>query len=257
MSSGMSLFSATPKPTVPDGLRVYAIGDVHGRTDLLDDLHARILDDLERRPVPRVQMVYLGDYVDRGPDSPGVIDRLLAPPPRGWQRICLGGNHEDMMLNALDDPEGEAGLWLMNGGIATLRAYMDAAGVAMDGDPIGAVARLRDVLPAKHRAFLRALHDTHRVGGYLFVHAGVRPGVPLEEQDPMELRWIRRPFLDSAADFGAFVVHGHTITPRPEARRNRLGIDTGAFDSGVLTAVALEGTTRRFLATEGQTGFYI
>ncbi|EKV29545.1 Metallophosphoesterase [Caenispirillum salinarum AK4] len=252
----MSLFSGSAKPAVPEGLRVYAVGDVHGRVDLLDDLHARIRADLARRPADRVQLVYLGDYVDRGPDSPAVIDRLLAPPPRGWQRICLGGNHEDMMVKALADPEGEGPLWLMNGGLATVRAYMDEAGEAMGGDPVGGVTRLRTVLPAEHRAFLAGLRDTHRVGGYLFVHAGLRPGVPLEEQDPKEMRWIRRPFLNSDADFGAFVVHGHTITAKPEARRNRLGIDTGAFDSGVLTAVALEGTTRRFLATDGAPGFY-
>lgn len=204
----------------------------------------------------RVQVVYLGDYVDRGPDSPGVVDRLLTPPPHGWERVCLGGNHEEMLLNALSDPD-DVPLWLVNGGLATMRAYLDAAGEDVGGDPVGAVARLGQVIPPAHMAFFKALKTTHQVGGYLFVHAGLRPGVPLECQDPREMRWIRRPFLDSDADFGACVVHGHTITAKPEIRRNRLGIDTGAFESGVLTAVALEGTTRRFIATDGPPGSYI
>lgn len=251
MFRSMNLFANGPRASIPDGLRVYAIGDIHGRADLLDDLHARILCDLERRPVARAQIIYLGDYVDRGPDSPGVIDRLLASPQYGWQRVCLGGNHETMMLDALEDPDGAAPLWLINGGLATVRAYMAIAGESMDGDPVGAVARLRKVLPASHHAFLRSLRNAYHLGGYLFVHAGVRPGVALKDQDPMELRWIRRPFLESGDDFGAVVVHGHTITARPAIRHNRIGIDTGAYESGVLTALALEGASRRFIATKG------
>lgn len=239
--------------TLPSGLRLYAVGDIHGRADLLDALLARITRDVRARPAERVRLVFLGDYVDRGPDSHAVIDRLCEPLPEGWERVCLRGNHEDMMTAALADPR-EADLWLINGGIETLGSYFEAAGEAMPGDTRTAIAAMSRILPAGHSAFLRDLHDMHRCGGYLFVHAGVRPGVPLEAQNATDLHWIRGPFLRSDADFGCVVVHGHTITHVPEERPNRIGIDTGAFASDILTALVLEGPTRRFLQTN-QRGF--
>lgn len=231
---------------IPSGLRIYAVGDVHGRSDLLDALHARIVGEVARERPREVRLVYLGDYVDRGPDSFGVVERLLAPLPAGWRRVCLRGNHEDMMLKALAEVE-HGDLWLLNGGGATMDSYFRAAGRTAPGAPEAALAALPDVVPDRHLAFLAGLETRHACGGYLFVHAGVRPGVPLSEQRPDDLRWIRRPFLDSDEDFGAVVVHGHTITRRPVQRPNRIGIDTGAYDSGVLTALVLEGATRRFL----------
>ncbi|SOD97209.1 metallophosphoesterase [Caenispirillum bisanense] len=237
---------------VPPGLRIYAVGDVHGRADLLDVLHARIVAEVRRDRPARVVLVGLGDLVDRGPASRGVVEHLLAPLPEGWSRVTLGGNHEDMMLGAMDGRPGAAAAWLGNGARATLDSYYAAAGRLTPADDRAAVAGLADVMPPRHLRFLRGLKTTWRCGGYFFVHAGVRPGVPLDDQDPDDLRWIRRPFLDSECDFGAVVVHGHTIAPRPVERPNRIGVDTGAFAGGPLTAVVLEGATRRCLqASEG------
>lgn len=238
--------SSTKAPAVPSGLRVYAVGDVHGRADLLDALHARIVEEAAAERPEEVRLVYLGDYIDRGPDSYGVVERLLAPLPRGWRRIALRGNHEDMMLRALAD-EDRGDLWVLNGGLATMESYFRAAGTAMPPAPDKALAALHGVLPDRHLAFYAGLASYHVCGGYVFVHAGLRPGVALAEQNPDDLRWIRRPFLDSEADFGAMVVHGHSIVAKPEQRPNRIGIDTGAYASGVLTALVLEGATRRFL----------
>lgn len=246
----MTMPQASSLPAVPAGVRVYAVGDVHGRADLLDDLHGRIVADADRDRPPHVRLVYLGDYVDRGPDSHGVLTRLLVPLPQGWARVVLRGNHEDMMLRALADPQREGALWLCNGGLATIESYFRAARETMPPTPQEALAALPQVVPDRHLAFLAGLETHHSCGDYLFVHAGLRPGVPLAEQRADDLRWIRRPFLDSTADFGAIVVHGHTIVPWPQERPNRIGIDTGAYASGVLTALVLEGPTRRFLQTQ-------
>lgn len=234
-------------PRVGAGTVVYAIGDVHGRADLLARLLARIEGDAARRPASRRVVVFLGDYVDRGPDSRGVLEMLCQGPPEGFEWVLLRGNHEDFLLAFLDDPS-LCLPWMFNGGDATIYSYLGRMPGEWDD-----FARLRDDflrrLPPPHLRLLGELRLQYVEGDYLFVHAGVRPGVPLEEQSPRDLTWIRGEFLSSAADHGKVVVHGHTIAREPVVRRNRIGIDTGAFASNVLTAVVLEGPEIAFLHT--------
>jgi serine/threonine protein phosphatase 1 len=238
-------------PTVPAGTRVYAIGDSHGCVERLRALHQAILADRDAAPAAgppatRWVVVYLGDYVDRGPDSRGVIDLLLSDPLPGFESVYLKGNHEDLMLGVLD--EGQAPMtWLVNGGGATLESYgIDPEEVTRDSrdrPPRGLAPRL----PAAHLDFLHGLALSHVEGDYLFVHAGIRPGIPLDAQRDRDLLWIRDAFLDSDADHGKVVVHGHTPSRTPELMANRIGIDTGACFGGCLTAVVLEGAGRRLL----------
>lgn len=239
-----------PDASVPDGERVYAVGDVHGRADLLYLMRERIAEDVAARPPDGpATTVFLGDYVDRGADSRGVLD-MLAGEAFPTRTVFLVGNHEAMMLDFLQGAE-LAGSWLPNGGIETLRSY----GVAVDGLRAEAgldelARRLREVLPAAHRRFLHGLQLTHEVGDYFFCHAGVRPGVPLDRQLGEDLLWIRQEFLASEHPFGKIVIHGHTPVREPEVRANRINVDTGAFASGRLTCVVLEGSLRRFLFAE-------
>ncbi len=234
----------------PNGTRVYAIGDIHGRADLLRRLHRNILDDAEDAGAARKVVVYIGDYVDRGPDSFGVVDMLIEEPLDGFERHHLKGNHEDFLLRFVEaGADGE--VWMMNGARATLESYgVEWSDMAYGVDGLEAARRkFVDFMPESHLRFFHGLELWHSEGDYLFVHAGVRPGVPLAEQRPFDLMWIREAFLDSDADHGCVVVHGHTIEPAPEVRPNRIGIDTGAFRSGRLTALVVEGAERRFLAT--------
>lgn len=230
---------------------VYAVGDVHGRADLLDRLHEKIAADAAQRPQARRVLVYLGDYVDRGLESRQVIERLVDPPADGFERVFLMGNHEDAMVQFLEDTQiGPS--WLSFGGDATLYSYgVDVYAAPPEGvDRLEHIqAQLRAVLPESHRAFLDALVTSHLEGDYMFVHAGVRPGVPLHMQTGNDLMWIRDEFLYSRKDFGKVIVHGHSIETKPVVQSNRIGIDTGAFATGVLTALALAGTERVFLST--------
>jgi serine/threonine protein phosphatase 1 len=242
------------RPRVPAGTRVYAIGDIHGRLDLLLRLHDTIRRDAETSGAARRIAVYLGDYIDRGPDSYGVVDLLLAQPLEGFEHIYLKGNHEELLLRFVTDG-GLARSWLGNGGGPTLKSY----GVSTLGILLGhsGLERMRTKLerniPDGHRAFYRDLELSHMEGDYLFVHAGVRPGVPLDQQEAEDLMWIRQDFLNAEDDFGKIVVHGHSITNEPEIKANRIGIDTGAFRSDCLTCLVLDGATRRFLDTSGPT----
>jgi serine/threonine protein phosphatase 1 len=237
----------------PSGTRIYAVGDIHGRADLLDRLLDRIVTNANEAAATAARrrvLVFLGDYVDRGPDARTVIERLTEPPPDGFELVCLRGNHEQMMLDCLADPDA-VDLWLFNGGSTTLESYGLPPADPWQFPPDGELVRrwLRSGLPPHHLAFLKNLADWHREGDYLFVHAGIRPGVPMERQSAWDLAWIRDDFLLSDADFGAVVVHGHTITGRPEVRCNRIGIDTGAYRSGRLTCLVLEAEKRHFLHT--------
>lgn len=241
----------TDAPEVPAGTRIYAVGDIHGRVDLLEELHERIKADRESRPIANAEVVYLGDYVDRGPASKEVVGTLVARPLEGFRIIHLKGNHEDFLLRFHDSGEmGES--WLMNGGGATLASY----GVEGAEDTFHALWRLKDIrsafrdtVPPSHLAFFNSLMLNYRLGGYLFVHAGLRPGRAIENQSPRDMMWIRDEFLFSDTDFGAVIVHGHTPRPAPVVRANRIGIDTMAYRTGQLTALVLEGPGRRFLVT--------
>jgi serine/threonine protein phosphatase 1 len=230
---------------------VYAIGDVHGRIDLLQRLHRMILGDAARRGRRTAVAVHLGDYVDRGVDSRAVLDRLTGDPLPGLQTVYLCGNHDAWMRGFLDNAEAGRG-WLANGGRETLYSY----GVPAWGrDPsLRELRRLRAdllaALPAAHRAFLDSLRLSWSEAGYLFVHAGLRPGVPLDRQAPGDLTGIRRPFLTSRARFdGALAVHGHTIVNHPQVHANRIAVDTGAYATGRLTALVIDGDELGFLQT--------
>jgi serine/threonine protein phosphatase 1 len=231
-------------PHLPAGRRIYAIGDVHGRADLLAMLQRRIAADLDRHPIADPLLICLGDYVDRGPDSAGVIELLLEDAPAGMKRIALLGNHEELMLRFLiDDSAGP--IWFANGGDATLESYGVDALASYDR----ARRQFERLFPARHRALLESLPISHSEDDYFFTHAGVRPGTALEEQRREDLLWIRGDFLNSDADHGKVVVHGHSITAEPESRPNRIGIDTGAYASNRLTCLVLEGEKRHFLVT--------
>lgn len=235
-------------PRAPDGVRIYAIGDVHGRLDLLETLSEMIARDLSASPVPSAVEMFLGDYVDRGPHSRQVIEWLIDAPPIGTERICLMGNHETLLLGALSDTE-QMTTWLYNGADTTLASYRAVPDLGPAGVAESARAAFAAALPQAHRTFLEALPRFHVAGDYLFVHAGLRPGRPLAEQRPEDLVWIREPFLRSDADHGYVVIHGHTPVAEPEIRRNRIDIDTGAVFSGHLTCLVLEDEQRRFLQT--------
>jgi serine/threonine protein phosphatase 1 len=236
-------------PRVPKGTRVYAVGDIHGRADLLAEINQLIHEDAYEHQAPRNVVVYLGDYVDRGPQSDAVIDLLLDRPLPAFVRVHLVGNHEDSLLRFLTDAQiGPA--WLEYGGAATCHSYrVKPPDPTSPRDLMRAQEELRQKLPERHLRFLRTLAVSHEEGDYFFAHAGVRPGVPLHAQSSEDLLWIRREFLDSTAEFGKIVVHGHTITDLPEVRRNRIGIDTGAFASGKLTCLVLVDDSWSFIQT--------
>lgn len=247
----LKLASAKPSRVhaVPDGARIYAVGDIHGRLDLLDRLLGDIFADHERRGAGDVRLIFLGDLVDRGPDSRGVVDRLLALSQGAVPVRFLKGNHEEVFLRAVGGDLKALRFLLRIGGRATIMSYgfNEAEYAALDFEALA--ARLAERVPAEHVAFLSAFEDMIEVGDYLFVHAGIRPGVDFAEQKASDLRWIRDDFLDCRDDHGKLVVHGHSITDEVDVRPNRIGIDTGAFDSGQLTAIGLEGTERWFLST--------
>ena len=236
-------------PALPEGLRVYAVGDIHGERRLLERLLERIAEDIAAAPASEARplLVFLGDYVDRGHDSRGTLERLCSRPLPGADCRFLAGNHEQAMLDFLEKPEANAA-WLRFGGTETLASYGIRASAG------GGVAHLRSLrdrlaerLPETHRRFLAALEPSLVLGGYLFVHAGIRPGRRLDRQKLDDLLWIREPFLSSTRQHERVVVHGHTVVDRPELLPNRIGIDTGAYATGVLTALVLEGDRRGIL----------
>ena len=236
--------------SVPSSIRVYAVGDIHGRADLLDDLHGQMLADAAQAGPSNRVAVYVGDYVDRGRESRRVLDILVGAPLKGFEVVHLMGNHEDMLMGFLADPS-QGQMWMYNGGDATLRSY----GIDPSDFPQGplGLAEMRDrlvaVLPDHHRAFLAGLTLNHTIGDFLFVHAGVRPGVALDRQAPDDMIWIRDDFLESNADFGKMVVHGHSISGFVDRRANRICIDTGAFASGTLTCLVVAGSEQTILQT--------
>ena len=240
------------KARIPEGEVIYAIGDIHGRDDLLGLLHRSIEAELAAAPQrAQVKVIYLGDYVDRGPDSKAVIDRLLDQPIKGAASIFLKGNHEDTMLRFLDGQDGGE-RWLTLGGGATAKSYgvslRDQSGAALP--PEITRTNLSAAIPPDHLVFLQGLKLFHAAGDYLFVHAGIRPGRPLEHQDPQDMLWIRGDFLRSRRRHGSIVVHGHSSSNEVVKRRNRICVDTMAYATGRLTCIVLEGTSHRLISSQ-------
>jgi serine/threonine protein phosphatase 1 len=229
--------------SLPPGRRIYAIGDIHGCDAQLANLHELIAEDLARRPIDAPLLLHIGDYVDRGADTAGVVRRLLGGPPiEGVPVVNLVGNHDETMLNALSGDRPAATDWLFTGGRPALESY----GIDPDSPRESWPAKV----PTTHLAFLRGLTLSYRDGGYFFAHAGVRPGVPLELQAREDLLRMRQPFLYSDMEFGAVVIHGHTPVREPVVRHNRIDIDTGAVFGGKMTCLMLEGNTLGFLTAD-------
>jgi serine/threonine protein phosphatase 1 len=240
------LSRARKQPSVPEGMRVYAVGDIHGRLDLLETILEIIWADAAE--APRNTLVFLGDYIDRGPASKDVVECLVHLRRPGWTIVALRGNHDQILLDFTGTTEVYR-LWRELGGAETLRSYGVRPPLFDDN---AEYARARDELlsklPAQHLEFFRALPYYFSAGDYLFVHAGVRPGIALDRQSPEDLIWIREEFLASDRRLEKVVVHGHTPSERPIVRTNRIGLDTGAYATGCLTAAVFEGEKCRFLS---------
>jgi serine/threonine protein phosphatase 1 len=239
---------APAAPRAPEGMRIYVVGDVHGRLDLLDILADRIEADARSAQGLDVGTIFVGDYIDRGPASAAVLEKLSSsafPTPI----IALRGNHEEVLLKFLDD-ENVLDSWRNFGGLETLHSYGVPVADAMRG---GGYDKAREAflraLPAKHLEFLQQTLLSTQLGDYFFAHAGVKPGVPLDQQVSNDLLWIREEFLRHEGAFGKVVVHGHTPVEKPDFRHNRINVDTGAYASSTLTALVLEGDQRRALST--------
>jgi serine/threonine protein phosphatase 1 len=229
-----------PKPKLPDGIRIYAVSDIHGCADLLKNVFTAIDHHLAHTEPMRALHVFLGDYIDRGPDSRQTID-LLIERSRRHESIFLKGNHEAFLLEVLEDAS-RLDAWREYGGLPTLMSYGLAPSMKPDPEEqIELVQALLHGMPDHHRDFFKSLRSSFTCGDFFFAHAGVRPGVPLRRQREEDLLWIRDEFLHSDEDFGKFVVHGHTPVPKAEFRPNRINIDTGAYATGILTLLTIQG----------------
>ena len=249
------LFSAAesgPRPALPPSERAYAVGDVHGRLDLFGALTTAIDADDVARGAAQTTVILLGDLVDRGPDSAGVIAHARAWAAHRTVRL-LTGNHEEMFLEAMDKDE-VLRQFLRFGGRETVLSYPVDPEDYTRSDLPETRALMHAAIPAEDLAYLRAAEDMVVIGDYLFVHAGIRPGVDLADQAPADLHWIREPFLSHGESHGCVVVHGHTITDQPDVRANRIGIDTGAYRTGCLTALGLDGEARWLIEARDENG---
>jgi serine/threonine protein phosphatase 1 len=231
---------------LPEGVRIYAVGDIHGRDDLLELCLLAIEKDLTEFPAFRPVLVFLGDYIDRGPASRQVVDRLIEC-DRVLECVLLKGNHELVAMRCLADA-GVMGPWLELGGAQTLMSYgvVPVLG-GIKNDVIRLRAKFQSALPPSHFAFLRNLRTNFSCGDFLFVHAGINPNYRLAQQNDSDFLWIREPFLSSTKDFERVVVHGHTPVEKIDVRRNRIGIDTGAYATGHLTCLILEADKLAYL----------
>ena len=235
---------------VPDGQRVYAIGDIHGRNDLLGQLLTQIDADDAERGSADTHIIFLGDLMDRGEDSAGVIETAMALRDSGRKVRFLMGNHEEVFVRACRKNDSKTTRFFLRiGGEETVLSYpiTRAEYITLDMEQLS--ERLATLVPESHLEFIESFEDQIVIGDYAFVHAGIRPGVPLSEQKPTDLRWIREEFVDQRGDLEKVVVYGHTIYDEVEERGSRIGIDTGAYASGKLTALALEGGERWYLQT--------
>jgi serine/threonine protein phosphatase 1 len=252
VDAGPSRPTAAGRPArVPPGVCVYAVGDIHGRVDLLAEIQRLIAEDASHlTPGTDKLVVYVGDFVDRGMESRQVIDRLLEQPLPEFSAVHLLGNHDAWLLSFLIDAQ-IGPTWLRYGGDATLHSY--GVSVGLQRDDVGLYeklqAELRERVPRRHVDFLQSLELSYETGDFLFAHAGVRPSTPLDQQTAEDLLWIREPFLSWRHDLDRVVVHGHTVVAAPIVRNNRIGIDTGACWTGCLTCLVLEEGSHRFLST--------
>jgi serine/threonine protein phosphatase 1 len=237
-------------PSLPPNLRVYAVGDVHGRADLLEKMLRKIEAD-HIGYTGETLIVMLGDYVDRGHQSRAVLDILQKGSYGRFKLHCLRGNHEDILLRFFKDHSVAPG-WFHYGGLQTLRSYgISILNATQDFDDIFQLRRALDsAMPQSHKDFLESLPYMLQIGDYVFVHAGIHPDKPLDVQDPHHCMWIREPFLSSDKKLDFMVVHGHSIRMKPEVRANRIGIDTGAYATGHLTCLVLQGRDQRFISTQ-------
>ncbi|HEY0114516.1 MAG TPA: metallophosphoesterase family protein [Allosphingosinicella sp.] len=236
------------EPEGKAGARAYVVGDVHGCLAELEALLAKVEEDLDRRPAGEAFLIFVGDLIDRGPDSAGVLERLRTYQRDGVRTVFLTGNHEESFSRVLRGEQGVLRSWLSYGGKECAQSYgvnVSELGAASEE---AALRLIRSSVPDSHRTFLAGFGDTFRFGDYLIVHAGIRPGLPLENQSTQDLRWIRDPFLSDHGDHGFVVVHGHTIVDEVEQWPNRIGIDTGAYRTGVLTALVIDGPERTLIS---------
>jgi serine/threonine protein phosphatase 1 len=247
------MFNFSPRreqgPVGARGYRAYVVGDIHGRIDLLEHLLAKIHADLQRRPARKTLLVFVGDLIDRGPSSAQVIERLRCYRREGVRPVFLLGNHEEVLLRIIGGDASVIESWLKFGGLECLQSYGVSLAKLRGRSAEEVVEIARAAVPRKHVEFLETFADSCRFGDYLFVHAGIRPGIEVDQQSQADLRWIREPFLFDESDHGFVVVHGHTIRDEVEERPNRIGIDTGAYRSGVLTALVIDGRERRLIDT--------
>jgi serine/threonine protein phosphatase 1 len=244
--------STAPTARGPAGKRCYVIGDVHGRLDLLENLLNQIEAHTAQAPPAETIVVLLGDLIDRGPDSAGVVRLARTGVPFVSKLVVLTGNHEDMLVRGLRGEYDLLSGWLAVGGDACVRSYGGQVGGLL-GLSTGEVAeRLAQIIPPEDLAYMAGLPSSARFGDYLLVHAGIRPGVALTQQTAHDMRWIREPFLSSTRDHGCVVVHGHSVALEIEQRGNRIGIDTGAYQTDVLTALWIYEGQRGFLQTSPQ-----
>ena len=246
--------SATARPQrergLPSGQRIYAIGDIHGCHAQLVGLLERIRRDVAAKPRADVTLIYLGDYIDRGPRSAEVVTQALIDVPWARRTIRIKGNHEVMLDRFLMEPAYGAA-WRQFGGLTTLGSYgVDLKAFQLGQDLERASNALARAMPSTHHAFMRSLVYSYEAGDYYFCHAGVRPGVALEQQQPADLCWIRQEFLSSEQDFGLIIVHGHTPVESPEVHSNRVNVDTGAYATGVLSCAVLEGSSIDFISID-------
>ncbi len=246
---GRSVAAETKVWRAPAGQRLYAIGDIHGRLDLLGKLIALIEADNQARDVAETRIIFLGDLVDRGPESRGVVECVMQLVGGSDQVTCLKGNHEELLIRSWEGDRRTAAVFNRNGGRETMLSY----GVNPEEYDSGDLGDLVDLVgshvPPNHIAFLDGLPEWVQAGDYLFVHAGIRPGIALDDQNAADLRWIRTEFTENRGDHGMMVIHGHTITEFVDEQVNRIGIDTGAYATGRLTAIGLEDDARWFIST--------
>ncbi len=234
--------------STPENTRIYVIGDIHGRYDLLMKLQEKINQNIqESDSISTIKQVFLGDYIDRGEQSREVIDFFLQENETGIETVYLKGNHEATLLKFLCDPSILSS-WQNFGGLETLHSYgVHLSCLRESGGFEIARQQFLELLPKEHLDFYYSLQKSCILGDYFFCHAGVKPGVPLEDQKEEDLIWIREEFLDSSSDYGKVIVHGHTPVNQPEIWKNRINIDTGAYLSNILTCLVLEGGSKKCL----------